>query len=131
MSASFISQVALVVPDYDEAIAFYVDGLGFELLEDTPRGEGKRWVRVAPPGAQTALLLAKADGPEQVRAIGQQTGGRVGFFLEVSSFDEAHKAMSDKGVEFLEAPRHEPYGSVAVFCDPFGNCWDLIQSRRS
>ncbi|WP_290847871.1 VOC family protein, partial [Henriciella sp.] len=91
----------------------------------------RRPVRVAPPGAETALLLAKADGPEQSRAIGQQTGGRVGFFLEVSSFDEAHKAMSDKGVEFLEAPRHEPYGSVAVFCDAFGNRWDLIQSRRS
>lgn len=131
MTAKFISQVTLVVPDYDEAIAFYVGALGFDLLEDTPRGAGKRWVRVAPPGAQTALLLAKADGPEQARAIGQQTGGRVGFFLEVSDFDAAHQAMLEKGVEFLEAPRREAYGSVAVFRDPFGNRWDLIQSRAS
>lgn len=122
-----IANITLVVPDYDEAIAFYVGSLGFELLEDTKRSETKRWVRVAPAGAETALLIAKADGDAQRARIGDQTGGRVGFFLETDDFDRDHAAMMAAGVVFLEDPRHEPYGTVAVWRDPFGNKWDLIQ----
>jgi len=121
-----IGAVTLLVRDYDKAIAFYVDALGFDLLEDTDLGGGKRWVRVAPKGAETCLLLAKATTPEQVARIGDQTGGRVGFFLHTDDFARVHAAMLAKGVRFLEAPRHEAYGSVAVFVDPFGNRWDLI-----
>ena len=124
-----IANITLVVSDYDEAIAFYVDALGFELLEDTQLSDMKRWVRVAPPGAETALLLAKADGPEQAAAIGNQTGGRVGFFLHTDDFARDHAAMLSKGVKFQEEPRHEPYGTVAVFEDPFGNLWDLIEPK--
>ncbi len=124
-----IALVTLVIPDYDDAIAFYVGKLGFELLEDTRRSVTKRWVRVAPQGAQTAILLAKADGPEQRAAVGNQTGGRVGFFLETDDFERDHRAMSAAGVTFRETPRVEPYGTVAVFEDPFGNLWDLIQHR--
>jgi len=122
-----ISAITVVVPDYDTAIDFYVGALGFELLEDTKLSETKRWVRVAPPGTETALLLAKADGPEQEAAIGNQTGGRVGFFLETDDFARDHAAMLAKGVTFKEESRHEAYGTVAVFADPFGNLWDLIQ----
>lgn len=125
--SAFIADIALLVPDYDEGIGFYVGKLGFELREDTDLGNGKRWVRVAPPDAPTALLLAKADGPDQQAAIGNQTGGRVGFFLRTDDFMRDHARMVEKGVEFLEAPRHEPYGIVAVFIDPFGNKWDLIE----
>ncbi|MEM9179941.1 MAG: VOC family protein [Pseudomonadota bacterium] len=124
-----IASITLVVPDYDAAIAFYVDRLGFTLLEDTALSPNKRWVRVAPPGAETALLLAKADGAEQAAAIGNQTGGRVGFFLHTDDFTRDHTAMLSKGVTFHEAPRHEPYGTVAVFEDPFGNLWDLIEPK--
>mgnify|MGYP001792030656 FL=1 len=124
-----IANITLVVSDYDEAIAFYVDALGFELLEDTQLSDMKRWVRVAPPGAETALLLAKADGPEQAAAIGNQTGGRVGFFLHTDDFARDHAAMLSKGVKFREEPRHESYGTVAVFEDPFGNLWDLIEPK--
>ncbi|MEL7480283.1 MAG: VOC family protein [Pseudomonadota bacterium] len=129
--AQHISNVTLVVPDYDSAIAFYVGVLGFELLEDSPRGETKRWVRVAPQGVQTALLLAKADGPDQQAAIGNQTGGRVGFFLHTDDFARDHTAFLDRGVIFFEEPRREPYGTVAVFTDPFGNKWDLIEPASS
>lgn len=122
-----IANVTLLVPDYDAGIAFYVDQLGFELLEDTKLSETKRWVRVAPPGAETALLLAKANGPRQKAAIGQQTGGRVSFFLHTDDFARDYAAMLAKGVTFREAPRHEPYGSVVVLEDPFGNLWDLIE----
>lgn len=122
-----IAEITLVVPDYDEAIAFYVDAVGFELLEDTKRSETKRWVRVAPVGAETALLIAKADGDAQQARVGDQTGGRVGFFLETDDFARDHAAMTAAGVVFLEDPRHEPYGTVAVWRDPFGNKWDLIQ----
>ena len=122
-----LSAIALVVPDYDAAIDFYVRKLGFELREDTRLSETKRWVRVAPPGAETSLLLAKADGPKQIAAIGNQTGGRVGFFLETDDFARDHTAMLAKGVDFKEPPRHETYGTVAVFQDPFGNLWDLIE----
>lgn len=122
--------VALLVTDYDEAIAFYVDAVGFELREDTPRGDGSRWVVVAPRGAQeTALLLARAGTPEQRARIGDQTGGRVGLFLNTEDFDADHARMTAAGVTFLEAPRREEYGTVAVFADLYGNRWDLIQPR--
>lgn len=122
-----IANITLVVSSYDAGIEFYVDALGFTLLEDTKLSETKRWVRVSPPAAETALLLAKADGADQEAAIGNQTGGRVGFFLRTDDFDRDYTAMRAKGVTFREAPRHEPYGSVVVFEDPFGNLWDLIQ----
>ncbi len=122
-----ISLVALVVRDYDEAIAFYTQALGFTLLEDTDLGDGKRWVRVAPPGAETALLLAQASDDEQARSIGNQTGGRVGFFLHTDDFWRDHAGMSERGVRFLETPRVESYGTVAVFEDLYGNRWDLLQ----
>lgn len=122
-----IAIFTLIVPDYDAGIDFYVKRLGFELLEDTPRGPTKRWVRVAPKGAETAILLARADGPAQEAAIGNQTGGRVGFFLQTDDFARDHAAMLANGVRFHEAPRHEAYGTVAVFEDPFGNLWDLIE----
>jgi catechol 2,3-dioxygenase-like lactoylglutathione lyase family enzyme len=124
-----IAIFTIVVPDYDAGIDFYVSALGFELLEDTPRGPGKRWVRVAPPGAETAILLAKADGPAQTAAIGNQTGGRVGFFLHTDDFERDYQAMIAKGVVFKEEPRHEVYGSVVVFRDPWGNLWDLIEPK--
>lgn len=124
-----IANVTLLVPDYDSGIAFYVDQLGFALLEDTKLSATKRWVRVAPPGAQTALLLAKADGDAQAAAIGQQTGGRVSFFLHTDNFARDYAAMKAKGVTFKEEPRQEPYGSVVVFEDPFGNLWDLIEPK--
>lgn len=122
-----IATITLVVRDYDEAIAWYCDVLGFELLEDTPRDGDKRWVRIGPPGAQTALLLARAVNDEQRAAIGRQTGGRVGFFLHTDDFDRDHAAMTAHGVAFVEAPRREPYGSVAVFEDLYGNRWDLLE----
>ncbi len=123
-----IARIALVVPDYDVAIEFYRDVLGFDLLEDADLGDGKRWVLVRPKGAtETALLVAKAEGESQIAAIGNQTGGRVGFFLFTDDFDRDHAAMSASGVRFLETPRREVYGTVAVFADPFGNTWDLLQ----
>ncbi len=122
-----IQAVTLVVPDYDEGIAFFVGKLGFDLIEDTPRGEGKRWVMVAPRGGETRLLLAEGRGERQRAAIGNQTGGRVGFFLETDDFDRDHAAFLARGVTFMEAARVEPYGKVAVFRDDFGNLWDLIQ----
>jgi len=125
-----ISAITLVVPDYDAALGFYIDKLGFTLIEDTALSETKRWIRVAPPGSTgTCLLLAKADGEEQVSAIGNQTGGRVFLFLETDDFDRDHKKMRAAGVKFHEAPRDEPYGKVAVFEDAFGNTWDLIQPK--
>lgn len=123
-----LSTVALVVRDYDEAIGFYCRDLGFDLLEDTDRGGGKRWVRVAPPGSVgTSLLLAVADGPEQAAAVGHQTGGRVGFFLSTDDFWRDHARYTAAGVHFEEEPRVEEYGTVAVFQDGHGNRWDLIQ----
>ncbi|MDK1491675.1 VOC family protein [Sinorhizobium sp. 7-81] len=123
-----IARVAIVVPDYDDGIAFYCGKLGFDLIEDTELGDGKRWVLARPRGAaETALLLAKAEGERQRAAIGNQTGGRVGFFLFTDDFARDHAAMLAAGVEFREAPRQEAYGSVAVFTDPFGNLWDLLQ----
>ncbi|WP_329132050.1 VOC family protein [Streptomyces sp. NBC_01476] len=120
--------VSVVVRDYDEAIAFYRDALGFELREDTPRGDGSRWVVVAPPGArETALLLARAATPGQADRVGDQTGGRVGLFLNTDDFDRDYKRMVAAGVVFEEEPRYESYGAVVVFQDLYGNRWDLIQ----
>ncbi|MBO9452882.1 VOC family protein [Tropicibacter sp. R16_0] len=120
--------IALVVPDYDAALAFYVDQLGFTLDQDEDLGDGKRWVRVTPPGGTSgSIILAKAEGANQEAAIGNQTGGRVGFFLTTDDFARDHAAMLAQGVEFEEEPRHEPYGTVAVWRDPFGNRWDLLQ----
>jgi catechol 2,3-dioxygenase-like lactoylglutathione lyase family enzyme len=124
---SRLGAVSLLVRDYDEAIAFYVGKLGFDLAEDTNMGGGKRWVTVRPKGGDTALLLAKATTPEQVARIGDQAGGRVWLFLETDDFARDHAAWTAAGVAFREAPRHEPYGVVAVFEDLYGNAWDLIQ----
>ncbi|MDT7781875.1 MAG: hypothetical protein QOF58_294 [Pseudonocardiales bacterium] len=125
-----LGSVTLVVREYDEAITFYVDVLGFDLVEDTPLGDGKRWVVVRPPGAQeTGVLLAKADTSDQAARIGDQTGGRVGWLLNTQAFDRDYERMRAAGVVFDEAPRHEPYGTVVVFQDLYGNRWDLIQLR--
>ncbi|MFF1837256.1 VOC family protein [Streptomyces sp. NPDC058231] len=126
---SHIALVTLVVRDYDEAISFYTDALGFELVEDTDRGDGSRWAVVAPRGATqgTGLLLARAKDEGQRASVGAQTGGRVGFFLHTEDFAADHARMLAAGVHFLEEPRHEPYGSVAVFEDLYGNRWDLLQ----
>jgi catechol 2,3-dioxygenase-like lactoylglutathione lyase family enzyme len=126
MSSRHLAMVAILVPDYEAGLDFFVGKLGFELLEDTDLGDGKRWVRVAPAGAQTQFLLARAVG-DQRRAIGNQGGGRVWLFLSTDDFDSDHDAMIGAGVEFEEQPRLEPYGKVAVFHDPFGNRWDLIE----
>ena len=122
-----LGAVALVIRDYDEAIAFYVDKLGFNLAEDTALGGGKRWVRVRPPGAgETSLLLSKATVPEQVARVGDQTGGRVFLFLHTDDFGRDYERMCANGITFVRPPKHEPYGLVAVFKDLYGNLWDLI-----
>ena len=120
---------ALLVRDYDAAIAFYVGKVGFELAADTDQGEGKRWVVVRPKGGGAGLLLAKAAGEGQTARVGDQTAGRVFLFLETDDFAADHGRMSSAGVRFLEAPRHEPYGTVAVFEDLYGNRWDLIEPK--
>ena len=126
-----VATVALVVANYDEAIAWYVERLGFLLLEDVDLGGGKRWVTVAPANGEGArLLLAEASDEAQRQSIGNQTGGRVFLFLETDDFARDHAAMLDNGVEFREAPRFEPYGTVAVFADLHGNLWDLIEPKR-
>ncbi|MEF9901935.1 VOC family protein [Streptomyces sp. P9-A2] len=124
-----VALVTLVVDDYDEAIRFYTEALGFRLAEDTLRPDGSRWVVVEPDagGTGTGLLLARAKGDGQRPRIGDQTGGRVGFFLHTDDFARDHARMTAAGVTFLEHPRHEPYGSVAVFQDLYGNRWDLLQ----
>ena len=121
---------AFLVPDYDEAIAFFCDALGFAVEEDTDLSDGKRWVVVAGAGGGK-LLLARAVTDEQRAAIGRQTGGRVGWFLQSDDFAADHRRMLDWGVEFAEEPRHEAYGTVAVFEDPWGNRWDLIENRKA
>jgi len=125
-----IAAVALVVRDYDEAIAFFTGCLGFTVAEDTPLGSGKRWVVVRPPGGGTALLLARAVTPEQAARVGDQTGGRVFLFLRTDDFWRDYNAMRSRGVRFLDEPRDEAYGIVAVFLDLYGNRWDLVQPRR-
>ncbi|MBN1875817.1 MAG: VOC family protein [Anaerolineae bacterium] len=125
-----IGYVALLVRDYDEALAFYTGVLGFDLLEDTALEDGKRWVLVAPPGpAGTCLLLAKASTPEQVARIGDQTGGRVFLFLHTDDFWRDYHALRARGLQFTEEPRRESYGTVAVFVDLYGNRWDLLELK--
>jgi catechol 2,3-dioxygenase-like lactoylglutathione lyase family enzyme len=123
--------ITIVVDDYDRAIEYFTGALGFDLVEDSPShtndGRPKRWVVVRPPGAQTGVLLARADGPRQATAVGNQVAGRVGFFLQVDDFDAAYKRMTAAGVEFVTSPRTEPYGQVAVFLDIAGNRWDLLE----
>lgn len=125
-----VDLVAIVVEDYDPAIKFFVEALGFDLVEDSPSltndGRPKRWVVVRPPGGQTGILLARADGDRQAAVIGNQLAGRVGFFLRVGDFAAAHERMKSAGVEFVTSPRTEPYGRVAVFLDIVGNRWDLL-----
>jgi catechol 2,3-dioxygenase-like lactoylglutathione lyase family enzyme len=122
-----LALTALVVREYDEAIAFYVGKLGFALTRDDDMGSGKRWVVVTPSGSQTGLLLARAANDHQASRIGDQTGGRVGFFLHTDDFERDHAAMTAAGVKFVEQPRREPYATVAVFEDLYGNRWDLLQ----
>lgn len=126
-----IGLVSLVVPEYDEAIAFYVGVLGFALIEDSfVTEQNKRWVVVAPPGStETRLLLARASNPEQSSRVGNQTGGRVFLFLYTDDFARDYRAFQDKGVVFVREPAEQPYGTVAVFRDPWGNLWDLFQPR--
>jgi catechol 2,3-dioxygenase-like lactoylglutathione lyase family enzyme len=127
---SHLELVALIVPEYEPAIDFFVRVLGFELVEDSPaltsEGRPKRWVVVRPAGATTGILLARADGTAQEQAAGQQFAGRVGFFLRVDDFAASHARMVEAGVSFVTAPRTEPYGQVAVFIDLVGNRWDLL-----
>jgi catechol 2,3-dioxygenase-like lactoylglutathione lyase family enzyme len=123
-----IGHVALLVRDYDEAIAYFTDALGFDLVEDTELEGGRRWVLVGPAGGRgTSLLLARAATPEQEARIGGQAGGRVGFFLHTDDFRRDYEAMRARGVRFSEEPRREPYGTVAVFEDLYGNRWDLLE----
>jgi catechol 2,3-dioxygenase-like lactoylglutathione lyase family enzyme len=127
---ALLETVTVVVHDYDAAIRFFVGCLGFALVEDSPAqtndGRPKRWVVVRPAGGQTSLLLAQADGEQQREVVGRQTGGRVGFFLRVDEFDASYEQFRRNGVEFVTAPRDEPYGRVAVFLDVSGNRWDLL-----
>lgn len=124
-----IAHIAYLVRDYDEAIRWFTGKLGFGLVEDTALSPAKRWVVVAPPAAGTGLLLSKADGLAQEAAVGAQAGGRVFLFLHTDDFKRDHAAMAAKGVRFLETPRREPYGTVAVFEDLYGMKWDLIEPR--
>lgn len=130
----YLEQVSIIVEDYDDAIQFFVEKLGFELLEDSPAlttkdGRPKRWVVVRPPNGRTALLLAQADGDQQTRAVGEQFAGRVGLFLRVDDFASAYERMRRSGVKFVSEPRAESYGQVAVFLDVAGNRWDLLGPR--
>lgn len=127
-----IAALSLLVHDYDAAIAFYTQKLGFELLEDTDLGGGKRWVLVSPPGAtECRLLLAKATTPQQAQCVGQQTGGRVFLFLHTDDFWRDYNTMRAAGVSFTETPRAEPYGTVVVFEDLYGNKWDFIERKSA
>ena len=125
-----IAHFSIVVRDYDEAIAWFTQKLGFHLVEDTKLSDTKRWVLVAPPGdGNTSIVLGRAVGAAQDVAIGNQTGGRVGFFLQTDDFARDHRAFIARGVEFIESPRDEEYGTVAIFRDLYGNKWDLIQYK--
>ncbi|MGY0613421.1 VOC family protein [Luteimonas sp. A501] len=128
-----IAHISLLVRDYDEAIEFYVGTLGFRLVEDSPRPEeGKRWVVVAPTGSSgTSLLLARASGTDQLAAVGGQTGGRVFLFLQTDDFWRDYERYRSAGVTFVRAPSEQPYGTVAVFQDLYGNLWDLLQYNGS
>ena len=128
--AQTLGHVALVVRDYDEALRFYIDRLGFRLLEDTDLGDGKRWVLIAPADSRgTTLLLARAATPEQASRIGDQTGGRVFLFLHTDDFWRDYNAMRSRNVRFIRGPKEETYGTVAVFEDLYGNKWDLLQVK--
>lgn len=128
MNSRKIAHITLLVSDYDEAIRFYTDKLNFVLIEDTPLSPTKRWVRVAPTQEETCcLLLAKADGPLQQARVGDQSGGRVFLFLYTDDFGRDYTQMQANGVIFVREPSHQPYGTVAVFSDLYGNLWDLIQ----
>jgi catechol 2,3-dioxygenase-like lactoylglutathione lyase family enzyme len=122
-----LALVTIVVDDYDAAVTWYREALGFELREDTALSDTKRWVVVGPPGGEAAVLLAKASGERQAARVGDQTGGRVGFFLHVDDFSAAHDRLTAAGGRLVEGPRSEPYGTVGVFEDLYGNRWDLIQ----
>ncbi len=126
VSRAQLASVAFVVPDYDEGIAFFVGGLGWTLTADIDQGR-KRWVTVRPPGGGAQLVLARADTPQQTTAIGNQGGGRVWLFMTTDDFARDHAKMISAGVQFEESPRHEPYGIVAVWRDPWSNRWDLIE----
>src|SRR4051794_20452853 len=126
-----IAAVALVVRDYDEALAYFTGCLRFAVVEDTPQGGGKRWLVVGPPGGGTALLLARAATPEQAARVGDQTGGRVFLFLRTDDIWRDYREMKARGVQFAEEPRDEAYGSVAVFLDLYGNRWDLLQPTHT
>lgn len=128
MTATRLALATLMVPDYDAGIAFCMGALGFDLIEDTDMGGGKRWVVVGGKDGGR-LLLAKAANEAQTAAIGNQTGGRVAFFAQTQDFAGTHARLVEAGVNFHEAPRHESYGTVAVFSDPFGNRWDLIEPK--
>lgn len=126
-----IGFVSVLVRDYDTAISFYTQVLGFRLVEDTPLHEGKRWVVVAPPGSsECRLLLARPTNASDIAAIGQQAGGRVFLFLQTDDFWRDYHAFQSRGVQFCEEPREESYGTVAVFADLYGNRWDLLQQKR-
>lgn len=122
-----LTSITLVVRDYDEALAYYRDVLGFEVRVDTDLGEGKRWIEVAPQACGTTLLLAEATNPPQLASVGNQTGGRVFLFLSTDDFDRDYAFLRSRGVPFREKPRHEAYGTVAVFTDLYGNLWELFQ----
>jgi catechol 2,3-dioxygenase-like lactoylglutathione lyase family enzyme len=130
LDMSILQLTAILVDDYDPAIAFFVAALGFELVEDSPSltnaGNPKRWVVVRPPGAQTGILLARADGDHQSAVVGKQVAGRVGFFLQIENFEAAYQRMTDANVRFVTSPRTESYGRVVVFLDIAGNRWDLL-----
>ncbi|BDF95677.1 MULTISPECIES: VOC family protein [Pseudoalteromonas] len=127
-----IGSIALVVESYNDAIAFYTQKLGFDLIEDTDLGNGKRWVLIAPPNSNgTNLLLAQASAPQQLEAVGNQTGGRVFLFLHTNDFWRDYKVMQKNGIRFNEQPRKEAYGTVVVFEDLYGNKWDLLQLKRT
>lgn len=128
MSGARLGLISLIVPGYDEAIAFYCGKLGFALTEDLDQGH-KRWVTVQPPGGGAGIVLARAENAQQRAAIGRQGAGRVWLFLQTDDFARDHRAMTLAGIAFEEAPRHEPYGTVAVWRDIFGNRWDLVQMR--
>jgi len=125
-----LAAIAILVPDYDAGIAFFVGGMGFDLIEDTPLGPAKRWVLVGPRDGRTRLLLARADGARQVAAVGDQAGGRVFGFLHTDDFARDQARLAAAGAVFEEDGRVEAYGTVAVFRDPFGNRWDLIEPTR-
>jgi catechol 2,3-dioxygenase-like lactoylglutathione lyase family enzyme len=125
-----IARVSVLVRDYDEAIAFYAGALGFRVAEDAPKGGGERWVVLAPPGPPgCSLLLARAKNEGEAAAVGRQAGGRVFLFLSTDDFARDHRALLGRGVRFIEEPRHEAYGTVAVFEDLYGNKWDLIMPK--